>query len=156
MTSMIGRRVEYRGSVEDAYGLRFLVEDDNLDNGDRRLTLANYAGQTMLRGVRPSSVKPVPEGPRHQVRNAHRRVQDVQSEYDRQQLAQSMNQEITDAFSTLGKRIQDLIDRKRPVEAECELLQFERFVGIIAHPQLQERVDALKLKIAGDDESWLP
>ncbi|UKD50921.1 hypothetical protein L3Q65_01090 (plasmid) [Amycolatopsis sp. FU40] len=153
---MIGRRLEYRGSVEDAYGLRFLVADDNHDIADRRLTLATYAGQTVLRGVRLSSVKPVPEGPRHRVRNAHGRVQVAQAEYHRQQLAQSMNQEITDAFSALGERIQNLIDRKRPVEAECELLQSERFVGIITHLQLQERVDELKLKIAGDDESWLP
>uniref|UniRef100_UPI003F493E7F hypothetical protein n=1 Tax=Amycolatopsis sp. CA-096443 TaxID=3239919 RepID=UPI003F493E7F len=153
-SSMIGRRVWYRGSVEDAHGLRFVVAGEKHKGGDTVLTLATYAGRTSLRDVRPASVDLVPDGPRHEVRDALRRAQAVQGEFARQHLARTVNQDVDDSVSALHNRIQDLIDRKRPVEAEYWLLQGERFVGAITHAHLQARVDALK--IVGDDESWLP
>ncbi|MET9260454.1 hypothetical protein [Amycolatopsis sp. NPDC004079] len=157
MSSMIGKRVEYRGGVENAHGLRFVVALERCNSvGDTLLVLETYAGRVALRDVRLSDVVPVPEGPRHQVQNPHGRAQAVQHAFARRSPAQPRYQGAAATVSALHKKVQDLIDAKRPVEAEYWLVQAEQFVGIITASQLDERVQALNLKIAGDDESWLP
>lgn len=149
---MIGTRVEYRGSIDDAYGLRFVIAEKHGTGADAKLTLATYDGHTALRNVRPSSVAPVPAGPRHQVRRAEERAQVAQGELARNR--EKWLPYIRDHYEALPATIRDLIRRKRPVEAEYWLLQAERFVDIISHKVLQARLDALV--IAGHDESWLP
>lgn len=150
---MIGTRVEYRGSVEDAWG-RYVIAEEVLAGTGTRYTLATYAGDIALHDVRPTSVTPIPDGPKHRVTSAELRAQIVQGEFARQYPPGYWLPYIHDSIDTLPRRISALIKANRPVEAEYELLQAEKFVGCINYATMQKRMDALV--IAGDDESWMP
>lgn len=150
---MIGTRVEYRGSVEDARGCRFVVANEAGVGGDARCDLATYRGEVALRGVRASSMTPVPAGERHRVLCAEIRAQIVQGEFARQYPVGSWKHYVHEAMDTLPRRVADLIAAKRPVEAEAALLNGEVFVGMISPDVFESRMRALV--VAGDDESWL-
>lgn len=150
---MIGKRVDYHGSLDDAWG-RYVVAEE-ADTDDRpRYVLTTYTGEPALRRVRRESFTPVPDGPRHEVRGAALRALVAQREFGRKHPPGSVLPYVTEANDTLPGRIADLIDRKRPVEAEYWLLQAECAAGCISAQVFQDRVEAPI--IAGDDESWMP
>lgn len=151
---MTGTRVEYRGSLDDFYGYRFVVAEEVRTDTGLRYDLATYAGEIVLRNVRPSSVTPVPEGPKHRVVSAVLRAQIAQAEFARQYPPGTRMPDIQEHFDKLDSFIANLIRQNRPVEAEYWLLQAEQSTGAISYEHLQAGVDALV--IAGDDESWMP
>jgi hypothetical protein len=151
---MSSTRVEYRGSVESAFGCRYVIAEE-VRTGDRvRYDLATDGGEVVLRNVRPTSVIPVPEGPKHRVLSAEIRAQIVQAEFTREHPPGSWLPDIHQAIATLPRRVADLITANRPVEAEAALLNAEVFAGCITRPVFQSRMTALV--VAGGDPSWLP
>lgn len=149
---MIGTRVEYRGSVEDAWG-RYIVAEETVTEVGTRYTLATYRGEVVLRGVRAGSFTPIPVGPKHQVPGAQLRAQIVQGEFGRQYEPGHWLPDIHEFFEhRLPGRITDLLAANRPVEAESALLNAELFVGCIDNATFQKRM--AELVVAGDDESW--
>jgi hypothetical protein len=152
--TLIGTRVEYRGSLEDAWG-RYVIAAEVPTDDEPRYELATYAGVIAVHNVRSSSFTPVPAGPKHVVLAAQARANVAQGEFGRQFELGEWNPDIHEFYDhRLPGYIADLIRANRPVEAEQALLNAELFVGSINRQQFYERIDALV--IAGDDESGMP
>jgi hypothetical protein len=152
MATMIGRRVEYRGSVEELWGRYEVVEE--VAGPEVRFHLATLEGEIVLRGVRRASFTPVPASGEHVVLGAELRAQIVQGEFARRWTHGEWIEEVVAGIEGLPARVSELIARRRPVEAEYALLCAEQFVGCISYGQYAERVQALT--VAGLDESWMP
>lgn len=150
---MIGTRVRYHGSIEDAWGPYRVAAELSTDEGPL-YELATSAGVIAVQRVRRSSFTPVPVGPMHVVVAAQMRANVAQGEFGRQFKPGHWQEYIHEFFEHgLPGDVAKLIRANRPVEAEAMLLNAELFVGCIARPEFEQRMAALV--VAGDDDSWM-
>ncbi len=148
---LIGRRVHYHGNIDDGWGRCVVADEIDTDHGLRYELSTLHDGTVILHTVRRTSFTLIPLAGKHVVASAQLRAQIVQSEFARQWSRDHWLPEITEGVDTLPRRVADLIQHNRPVDAEYALLCGEQFVGCISYQQYHDRVTALV--IAGDDDS---